>query len=182
MKRILIQCAVPAALGLLLLLTAGDAQAQFRGFWLDIGEYHNVYSEGGATPEAAPGIPEGMNFPAILRESGHGWARALWVGVKDWTNERGERLPYYVGRIGPRTPGIEVTSPVNTRIIARSEDTQVFVDGALAFDKLAVVDEVDPTIPADRMIINQHNVDVGISVTRKIYAYVNQFHDNYHIT
>ena len=181
MKRTSTTVAAITTGALLLLLTAGEAHAQFRGFWLDIGTYHNVYSEGGARPEEAAGIPPGMDYPAILRESGHGWARALWIGVKDWTNERGQTFPYYVARIGPREPGIEVTTPVDTRIIARYEDTEVEVDGALAFDKLAIVDEVDPALPADRMVVNRHNVDVGISVTRKIYAYVNQFHDNYHL-
>lgn len=181
MKRFATTAAAFTAGVLFVLLGVPDAQAQFRGFWLDIGEYHNVYSEGGSRQEEAPGIPPGMNFPAILRESDHGWARAFWVGTKDWTNERGQNFTHYVARIGPREPGIEFTTPVDTRIISRYEDTEVFVDGALAFDKLAVVDEVDPSIPADRMIINQHNIDVGVSVTRKIYAYVNEFHDNYHI-
>ena len=168
-------------LGLLILVSAEDANAQFRGFWLDIGEYHNVYSEGGARQEEAPGIPPGLQWPAILRQSDHGWARGFWIGVRDWEDERGQEFPHYVSRIGPREPGIEFTSPVDTRIISRTEDSEVFVDGALAFDKLAVVDEVDPGIPADRMIVNQFNLDVGVSVTRTIYAYVNQFHDDYHL-
>lgn len=172
---------IVAALGVLLLVSVEEAQAQFRGFWLDIGEYHNVYSEGGARQEAAPGIPPGMNYPAILRDSDHGWAKAFWIGVKDWTDERGQTFPYYVSRIGPREPGIEFTSPVDTRIISRTEDSEVLVDGALAFDKLALVDEVDAGIPADRMIVNRFNLDVGVSVTRTIFAYVNQFHDEYHV-
>ncbi|QXD16558.1 hypothetical protein GQ464_006325 [Rhodocaloribacter litoris] len=168
---------------LAVLLGAGEARAQFRGFWLDIGEFHNIYSEGGANQECFVdcGASPGYEYPAILDGSGHGWARAFWIGVKDWTDERGERFPHYVARIGPREPGIEFTSPVDTRIISRYEDTEVFVDGALTFQKLAVVDEVDPDLPADRMLINQFNVDVGVTVTRKIYAYVNQFHDDYHL-
>lgn len=181
MKLSVTKVAALAAFGVLLLVTAEEAEAQFRGFWLDIGEYHNVYSEGGARQEEAPGIPPGMAYPAILREAHHGWARGFWIGVKNWENERGQNFDTYVARIGPREPGIEFTSPVQTEIISRTEDTEVYVDDALAFDKLAVVDQVDPTIAADRMIINRFNLDVGVSVTRTIYAYVNQFHDNYHI-
>lgn len=163
------------------LASVEEASAQFRGFWLDIGEYHHVYSEGGARQEEAPGIPQGMNYPAITRESSHDWARALWVGVKDWTDERGQHHPYFVGRIGPRSPGIEVTSPVDTRIIARYEDSVVEVDEALSFAKVAVVDEVDPSLPADRMVENVHNMRVGVTATHRMFAYVNQYHDNYHI-
>ena len=181
MKLSVTTVATTVALSLLMLLSTDEAQAQFRGFWLDIGDYHNIYSEGGARQEEAPGQPPGMNFPAYLQGSSHGWARGFWIGTKDWTDENGQDFPYYVARIGPREPGIEFTTPVDTRIIARYEDTEVFVDGALGFDKLAIVDEVDPTIPADRMLTNQFNLDVGVSVTRRVYAYVNQFHDNYHI-
>ena len=181
MKQSFTTVTLLAALGLLTLLSAGEAQAQFRGFWLDIGSYQNVYSEGGSKQESAPGIHEGMLYPAILQGSGHGWARGFWIGVKNWTNERSQTFPYYVARVGPREPGIEFTTPVDTRIIARYEDTHVFVDGALAFERLAVVDEVDPGIAADRMLYNQFNLDVGVTVTRKVHAYVNQFHDNYHL-
>jgi hypothetical protein len=147
---------------------ASNSYAQFSGFWLDIGEYHNVYSEGGARAEEEPGIPKGMNYPAILRESAHDWARAFWIGTKGWMNESGESFPYYVARIGPREVGIEFTTPVDTRIISRAEDTRVLVDGVHAFDKLADVDEVDASIASDRIIINQFNVDVGVSVTRRV--------------
>ena len=58
MKRFSTTVAAFTAGVLLLLLIASEAQAQFRGFWLDIGEYHNGYSEGGSRQEAAPGIPE----------------------------------------------------------------------------------------------------------------------------
>lgn len=181
MKVSVTKAAAIAALGMLMLVSADEADAQFRGFWLDIGEYHNVYSEGGARQEIAPGIPEGLQYPAILRNSDHGWARAFWIGTQNFTDESGTEYDYYVARIGPREPGLEFTSPVNTQIIARSEDTEVYVDDALAFDKLALVDNVDTSIPSDRMLINQFNVDVGVSVTRTVHAYVNQFHDNYHV-
>ena len=183
MKRSATTVAAVASGLMFLLFGVEQAQAQFRGFWLDIGSYHHIYSEGGARQEGAPGVPEGMEWPAILRAqtSSHDWARALWIGVKDWRDERGNQFPYFVGRIGPRSPGIEVTTPIDTRIIARYEDTIVEVDGALSFDNVAVVDEVDPALPADRMIINTHNTRLGVTVTNKMYAYVNQFHDNYHI-
>lgn len=163
-----------AALSVLMLFLLENAAAQFQGYWLDVGEYHNVYFESGARAEQEPGNPSGMHYPAILRNSDHGWARAFWVGVQDWTDEDGQPFDYYVSRIGARDPGEEFTSPVQTRIVSRVEDTDVYVDGTLSVDKPAVVDEVDPGIPADRMIVNEFNTDVGVTVTRTIYAYANQ--------
>ena len=181
MKRSYTISATCSTLILLLFLSVGDAQAQFTGQWLDIGAYHHIYVESGARQEAAAGTAEGMEYPAILRESSHMWAKALWMGVKDWTDDRGESFPYFVARIGPRNPGIEVTSPIQNRLIARYEDTFVEVDGALSFDNVAIIDEVDPGLPADRMVDNIHNMKVGVTTRRRAYAWVNQFHDNYHI-
>lgn len=172
---------VSLMLAMLLALSIGDAQAQFTGQWLDIGEYHHIYVESGARAEAASGTVEGMEWPAILRESSHGWAKAFWIGVKNWTDDRGESFNWHVARIGPRSSGQDVTFPVQNKLISRYEDVSVEVDGALSFDNVAVVDEVDASIPADRMIDNIHNMRVGVTTNRKIYAWTNEFHDQYHI-
>jgi hypothetical protein len=166
--------------GLLLAGMAGEAQAQFNGKWLDIGSYHHIYVESGARQESAT-TTEGMEWPAILRQSSHDWAQAFWIGVKDWTDERGVNFPYYVARIGPRNPGLDVSKPIQNNLIARYEDTRVLVDGVDAFDNVAVVNEINPNLPADRMVDNIYNMIVGVTTHRKAYAYVNQFHDNYHL-
>ena len=165
----------------LLVLCVSDVQAQFTAQWLDIGEYHDTYAESGSKKEGAPGIADGQEWPAILRRSSHNRARAFWIGVKDWTDPQGRNYPTYVSRMGPRSPGVEFSFPVQNRLIGKYEDTMVLVDGALSFDNVAVLDEVDPAIPADRMVDNVHNMTVGITTTRKVYAYVNQYHDDYHI-
>lgn len=171
---------VPGLMLLLCLLSWSEVQAQFTAQWLDIGSYHSTYVESGARHEIS-NTPGGMEWPAIMRESSHMRARAFWIGTKDWTSPEGQNFPYYVMRIGPRGSGSGQTFPIQNRIISKYEDTIVNVDGAFSFDNVAIVDEVDPNLPADRMIHNIHNTIVGVTVDRKIYAYANAFHDNYHI-
>ena len=148
--------------------------------WLDIGAYHHAYSESGAQHWGAE-TPTGMEYPAILRHSTHNISNAFWIGLKDWTDSQGEHYPYYVARLGPNEKGAFYTYPIQNKLIGRYEDTIVEVNGEPSFDKEAVLDEVDPNLPADRMVHNVNNMPMGITVDRKIYAYSNEFHDNYHI-
>ena len=172
---------VLAAALLLFSIGAADVHAQFTAKWLDIGTFHGTYTESGAQHEGNSSAADGMEWPALMRNSSHFRAKALWLGTKDWTDPNGQNWPYFVARIGPRTAGADVTFPVQNVLISRTEDTEVTVDGALSFDNVAIVDEVDPGLPADRVVHNVHNTLIGITVDRKAYGYVNQAHDDYHI-
>ena len=170
-----------AVAALLVMFGTNLAHAQFTAQWLDIGTFHSTYVESGAQDEVNSTAADGMEWPAILRNSSHFRAKAFWIGTKDWTDPNGQTWKHYVARIGPRTAGADVTFPIQNRLISKTEDTIVEVDGLLSFDNVAVMDEIDPGIPADRMIHNIHNMHPGITIDRKIYAYVNQAHDDYHI-
>ena len=169
------------SLVLFALISVGTADAQFTAQWLDIGTFHGTYTESGAQHEGNGSAADGMEWPSILRNSSHFRAKALWVGTKDWTDQNGQQWPYFVARIGPRTAGADVTFPVQNLLISKNEDTVVEVDGALSFDNVAVLDEIDPGLPADRMVHNVHNMAVGLTVDRRAYAYINQAHDDYNI-
>ena len=173
----------PGLVAALLFFSMGiaDVHAQFTAKWLDIGTFHGTYTESGAQHEGNSSAADGMEWPALMRNSSHFRAKALWLGTKDWTDPNGQTWPYFVARIGPRTAGADVTFPVQNVLISRTEDTEVTVDGALSFDNVAIVDEVDPGLVADRVVHNIHNTLIGITVDRKAYGYVNQAHDDYHI-
>ena len=165
----------------LLILAPAVSMAQFTAQWLDIGTLHSTWTESGAQDEVNSSAANGMEWPAMLRSSSHFQARALWLGTKDWTDPNGTRHPYFVARIGPRTAGADVTFVVQNLLKSKTEDTVVEVDGALSFDNVAIIDEVDASLPADRMVHNIHNTYIGITVDRKVYAYVNQAHDDYNV-
>ena len=153
---------------------------EYTAQWLDISAYHHAYSESGARHWVAE-TPTGKEYPAILRHSTHNLANGFWIGIKDWTDHQGEHYPYYVARLGPSQQGAFYTYPIQNRLIGRYEDTLVEVNGEASFDKEAILDEIDPALPADRMVHNVNNMVMGITVDRKIYAYTNEFHDNYHL-
>ena len=182
-KHMKIHCYLQSLVAVLLVFGLGPAtaHAQFTAQWLDIGTFHGTYTESGAQHEGNSSAADGMEWPAILRNSSHFRAKALWLGTKDWTDPNGQTWPYFVARIGPRTAGADVTFPIQNVLLSKTEDTIVEVDGALSFDNVAIVDEIDPALPADRMVHNIHNTLIGITVDRRAYGYVNQAHDDYHI-
>ena len=168
------------ALLMVFAMAAEDARAQFTVQWLDIGSMRNLYVESGALHEGAMGN-RGVAWPAIQRNSGHSRSEYFWIGHKDWTSPDGQQFPDFSSRLGPRTPGAEFVSPISNRLISKWEDTEVFVDGQSSFDVIAVIDEVDPSLPADRMIHNVARYTSGVEVVRKVYAYSNEFNDQFHI-
>jgi len=165
------------ALAALLVFGTTEVNAQFTYQWLDIGQFQHRYRESGASAET----DVGKDWPAELRYSANQRGQAFHIGVTDWVDERGDSYAFYVGQVGPRQPGVDLTYPIQNKVIARYEDTEVYVDGALSFEYVTVVDEVDPGIPADRMIDNIWNMRPGVTSNRKAYAYTNEFFDDFHI-
>ncbi len=152
--------------------------------WLDIGAYHHSYHIDGGKLESHDEEVEGMAFPAIIRNAGHIRSRTFSIGVKDWVSPEGREYPFYVYRNGGRLfRGIDPnnTSPLQHELIGRYEDTRVEINGKMSRDNPAVLDEINPGLAADRMIQNINRTDLGITIDRKIYAYANEYHDNYHL-
>ncbi len=157
-----------------------DPDSLFQPLWLDIGAYHNIYSSAGARPRNA-GPARGMEYPAIQRHSSHEYGNGFWIGVKDWTDADGVLHPFHVVKIGPLSLRDRESYPIKHSLYGRYSDTLVEVDGVQSSNKEAVLDQIDPGLAADRAIHNIHNMPVGITTNRWIYAYTNPYHDNYHI-
>ncbi len=81
-----------------------------------------------------------------------------------------------------------VVLPVKFQLTGKFNHPNVLVDEQQASDldtndlNLAGgEDKIDPTISSDRMIYNQANTPLGITIGRKVYAWSQQYHDNYYI-
>lgn len=147
--------------------------------WLDIGDLHNLYVPSGATLEEDMNNL-GMQWPANIRLSGHTRSEGFWIGVKNWTNEDGELQEYKVLRNGPRSSTEEYVV-MEHRLVSRWPETVVLVHGEFGGRGEQVIDDVDPDLPADRMVFSRIRTALGIEVERRAYAFGNSFHDDYHI-
>lgn len=168
---------------------AVTAQAQVEARWIKVGNLHNFYQAHGSEPEEAYGSEQqfGFRWPAWFDHQDMQAAKAIWIGVKDFDDPIANQVyPYKVVHTGPRpVSGSETNEimPVELKMVARYNAPTVLVDGAVASDLFYddQVDELDLNLPSDRMIYNECNTSVGISFTRKIYAYTQQYMDNFFI-
>jgi hypothetical protein len=120
----------------------------------------------------------GLQWPAIYQLQDMQVAKALWIAVNDHVYSGGTIAPA-VAHIGPRVHGINEFFPITFEVVSKFDPPQVKVNGVLSVGKPVTVDRIDSTIQADRMIINVVNTAAGITMTRKITQFSQQYHDNY---
>ncbi|MBL7074833.1 fibronectin [candidate division KSB1 bacterium] len=158
--------------------------------WIAVGMLHDWYSSLGCEIEVGrrhlvPDQQDGLIWPAQFRYQDSKAAKALWIGATNYNDPLVDRtFNYKVVHIGPRVWDEQSESmPVEFKMIGRFDHPNVLVDGVPASNmvQMDVVDEIDETLPADRMIYNVVNTSIGITLTRRIYAFSQQNHDNYFI-
>ncbi len=158
--------------------------SQGRTKWMAVGSLHNWYSEFGAEIEHGLAASQqwGLRWPAAYPFQDMQAAKALWIGVKNFTDADqfgGNSFLHKVVHVGPRVNGANEFFPVKFKTYGKFAHPQVFVDGNLSFQLSQEADEIVPDQPYDKMIYNEVNTMIGATVKRKIYQFSQQFHDNY---
>lgn len=153
--------------------------------WMSVGSLHTWYSSMGCEREVGRrGLvadqQDGLQWPAIYRYQDSQAARALWIGVDRFTYPDGTVGPYVV-HVGPRVSGVGEFFPVAFEMVSKFRPPEVLVDGNVSEAKPVDNDRVDPRMKPDRMIINVVNTAAGITMTRRIMQFSQQYHDNYFI-
>ena len=171
---------VGIAAAMLVTICGEIAFAQLYNKWLDIGSMSNIYNSRGAGTEYWAD-PEGPIWPAQYRYQSLRRANGLFVGVKNFTDAEKTWI-HRVTHVGPRSTGFGEVFEQEFELVSRYEDPEVQVDGLKSFLRAAVVDRVDPTIEADRIIRCVTNNLMGIKMEQTIYAFEQAYHDNYHVT
>lgn len=160
--------------------------SQYAIKWMSVGSLHNWYSEIGSEIEEGFVLRQqyGLQWPAIYANQDIQCAKALWIGATNFSSPVDPQSPYNVKvvHVGPRVTGGGEFFPQEFKMVSKFEAPQVFVDGDLSVDKDVEIDEVDPSLIADRMIVNTVNTQLGITMTRKIMQFSQEYHDNYIVT
>lgn len=172
---------------------SGTQQQEIK--WLTVNELHQWFSSGGAEIEygrrGRSGFEsvdqlDGLNWPAVYTiNKGVHVGKSLWIGTTNFQDpSNGVLYPYKVvcsGRLNMYL-GTEIIQE-ELKLVGKYAHPTVLVDdiNASSRDFDDVVDEIDPNLPSDRMIVNKFHTSIGISCTRKVYAFAQQNHDNYYI-
>jgi len=158
--------------------------------WIGIGMLHNWYSNAGCEQEVGSrhliaDQQDGLRWPAQFEYQDCQAAKALWIGATNYYDPIVDKtFDYKVVHVGPRHLDEESeTMPVEFKMIGRFNHPLVLVDGIPASNTIYmdIVDEIDETLKPDRLLYNVVNTSIGITMTRKIYAFSSQYHDNYFI-
>ena len=159
---------------------ADDLLAQAQRVWLNVGDFQHKLAATGAEPEVMRW--EGVEYPGIPQNDqpqAHVNRKSLWIGTESHMDENGEVWSPRVVHTGPRDYHLEQFYPKPMQLISRLEAPEVSVDGIASFDKVVFIDEVDPSLNADRMVIRDSNTLLGVRVYNEVRAFSQEFHDDY---
>ena len=164
-------------------LTPTSSAQQTR--WLSAGSLQNWYSEIGNEREHGLVTSQqyGLRWPAILEYQDAQAGKAFWIGLQGFEDGENEPFDYKVIHTGPRVQGADHFFPREFALHSRHEVPEVMVEGRRSvYDNTgSQPDVVDPGLPSDRMIRNTVETSLGLTFTREIHQFSQQFHDNYHI-
>ena len=151
--------------------------------WMEVGALQNFYVDLGNEIEIARnlGQQDGFRYPAIYPRLDMQAAKGFWMGAKNVIDDAGNQYPVRVIHVGPRVSGQGYFFPTEFKTTAKFPSPEANVEGALSFLEDPGVDEVDPSIDPDKIINNVVNTVLGITMQRKIIAFANEYHQNYHI-
>ena len=124
---------------------------------------------------------EGLRWPADYPYQDNSVIKRSWIALKDFEDESGYHWDHYGLYFALDYTGQSIF-PMELKQSAKFLPPTVYVDGidvnAVSAD---IIDEVDPDQKADRIITNIVNTSIGLTMTRKIYVFTQEYHDNYFI-
>ncbi|MDZ7261453.1 MAG: hypothetical protein ONB05_05040 [candidate division KSB1 bacterium] len=158
--------------------------------WLRVNSLHTYFSEQGAESETAGDNARNIRFSwpgeyGLVQTTMR--ANGMWLGCKDYYEAKiDKKFSYMVTNAGLK-PAEYIERPVfdavEFKLVGRFDHPLVSVDDEIAthnslYDEL---DEVDEHLIADRMVLVKNHTNIGVTVTKKVYAFTQQYHNNYYI-
>lgn len=158
--------------------------------WLRINSLHTYFSEQGSETETG-GTEETNITSSWPGEYGIDQytmrANGMWLGCRNYYDSKVDKtFEKMVTNIGLK-PNEYTERPIfdaiEFKLVGKYDHPIVNVDGNLASDLTYydVLDDVDPNLPADRMLVIKNHTSIGVTVIKKIYAWSTNGHDNYYI-
>lgn len=149
--------------------------------YIRIGELQSVFSSYGTERAWNESYYEGLSWPSQYPEQDNAVIERFWLACKDFTDSNQVNFPYYGIYVSKSYVGNAVF-PVELKQIGRTRLPDVYVNGIKRLtDEDEQIDEWDPNLPSDRLIINTINTSLGLTLTRKVYAFSHPNHDDYFV-
>ena len=163
------------------ILTAQEIPSVNDYKYIRIGDLQSRFSAYGSERAWNGTYYEGMKWPAQYPYTDNFVIKRYWTAVEDFTDADGEKWDHWANYI---YAGYVEASIFLQRLdqVAKFTPPTVYVDGVNITAPYAEdVDRVDPTIPSDRIVTNTINTACGLTIRREVYAFSQQYHDDYFI-
>jgi len=163
---------------------AASIQAQVAGAekrYIRIGSLQSHFSGYGSERAWTGVYYEGLKWPAQYPYQDNSVIKRAWVACKNFTNEQGVNFSNFATYFYLGDEGITLF-PMELKQTAKFASPTVFVDGdniTAIFD--GDIDSIDTNQLPDRIVNNVVNTSMGLTQTRTVYAFSQQYHDNYFI-
>ncbi len=184
-----------AGLLAILLLSQSNGLAQQLGAsgelkWLRINSLHTYFSEQAAETETGGTEETNITFswPGEYGIDQYTMrANGIWLGCRNYYDSKVDRsFDKMVTNCGLK-PNEYTERPIadayDFRLVGKYPHPIVNVDGALASNLTYydVLDDIDPTLPSDRLLIVKNHTSIGVDIIKKVYAWSTSGHDDYYI-
>lgn len=167
---------------LLTLLIFGNLWAQVgesEKSYIRVGELQSHISAYGGERAWNEVYYEGLRWPADYRYTDNAVIKRAWIAVKDYTDENDVFWEFWSTYI---SKGYVANSlfPMELRQSAKFGLPAVYVDGIdCNMPYYGDYDTIDVNQIADRIVTNVVNTSCGLTMTRRVHAFSQQYHDDY---
>lgn len=166
-------------LGLVVVLEAQVGESEKR--YVRIGELQSHFTAYGSERAWNNQYYEGLIWPADYPYQDNAVIKRAWIAVRDFTDATGYHWDYY-GIYFAKGYVQQSLFPMELKQTAKFEMPIVYVDGNnITLPYLGDVDGINPEQVPDRIITNVVNTSIGLTMTRRILAFSQQYHDDYFI-
>lgn len=178
-----------------LVLFAGDFQNAFaqQYKWICVGQLQSFFEDYGTECELVQSASNNyFTWPSQYGDNQFlTRAKGVWMGATNFYDpvEKKTKSVKVIGagpRNDPTNRPLQIFSQT-IKLIGREAPPAITVlnnDGiqnGTSNSLYDVLDNVDPNLPCDRMIVITYNTSMGISVTKKVLGFTQQNHDSYFI-
>ncbi len=178
------KCLVALATAVCLLSITHPLSAQLTGTetrYIRVGSLQSKFTAIGAERAWNNVYYEGLTWPSDYLLQDNAVIERTYIGCQNFADSSGHQWDNYCVALNLGYPGISVF-PMELKETAKFANPTVYVDGvdvSAPYD--ADVDSVDPNQVPDRIVTNVVNTSMGITITRRVLAFSQEYHDNYFI-
>jgi hypothetical protein len=176
----------PSAAGLVLIAGVFLPAAAQDQRWLRVGETQSFFVDYGTETELVAN-QNYLTWPTQYGDNQHTTRqKSVWIGARNFYDPVEKKIKgVKVIGAGPRLPANNSTMlfPQYIKLVGRSYPPTVVVDNQVGTSNTLydALDDMDENLPADRMVEMKFNTSMGVTVTKRVYAFTQQNHDNYFI-